>query len=185
MNCSDLVARFTDFLDGSASEEEVVAFEGHLEACESCVRYRAVLEQGSELLRSLPEPELREDFAPRLQHRIYHVDDERVIQDHAASGAPALTVLGIAVLLAAVAWSPTFFGGHPVVQLAPIVVDRAPTRSPFRPASTTPPGTFSTKTPADLAEGLWANTLLYDYSPLSQRYDQRARGRRRASGFDR
>jgi hypothetical protein len=41
-----------------------------------------------------------------------------------------------------------------------------------------PPGTVSTRTPADIASGLWENTLLYDYSALSQRYDQRARVRR-------
>lgn len=185
MNCSDLLARFTDYLDGTASDEEMVEFERHLDTCASCVRYRAVLERGADLLRALPEPELREDFGPRLQHRMYHVDDERVLGAHAASGAPALTVLGIAVLLTAVAWSPTLFTGQPLVQLEPIVVDRAPTRSPVRPASVTPPGTFSSKTETVLAEGLWANTLLYDYSPLSQRYDRRARAKRRARAFDR
>jgi anti-sigma factor RsiW len=185
MNCSDLLVRFTDYLDGTASEEEVVEFERHLDGCASCVRYGAVLERGGELLRSLPEPELREDFRPRLQHRMFHVDDERVLGAHAASGAPALTVLGIALLLTAVAWSPTVFAGRPAVQLEPIVVDRAPTRSPFRPVSVTPPGTLSSKTPGNLAEGLWANTLLYDYSLLSQRYEKRARARRRASEFDR
>jgi len=178
MNCSDLVERFTDYLDGSVSEEDGASIDRHLDECASCVRYKTVLAHGADLLRSLPEPELREDFVPRLQHRLYHVDDERALGDQAASGTSALAVLGIAVLLSAVAWSPTFFGGARIVELAPIVVDRAPARTPVRPASATPPGTFSTKSQADLREGLWANTLLYDYSPLAQRYDRRARVRR-------
>lgn len=178
MNCSQVVANFTDYLDGVASAEDVAAIERHLESCPTCHRYETVLRRGSRLLRSLPEPELREDFAPRLQHRLFHVDNERAINATAESGAPALTVLAIAVLLAAVAWSPTLFQSETVIQLEPIVVDRAPVRNAVRPVSVTPPGTFSSATPGGISEGLWANTLLYDYTPLSQRYDQRARVRR-------
>jgi len=185
MNCSDLVRQLTDYLDGNASEAESAAIDRHLEGCPSCVRYKNVVEYGPELLRSLPTPELREDFRPRLTHRLYHVDDERVLSAHSSSGTPAMTVVGIAILLTAVAWSPTVFSGAPMVELPAIVVDRAPARSPIRPADGTPPGTFSSKSDdADLDEGLWANTLLYDYSPLSRRYDQRARGRQ-AGLFDR
>lgn len=185
MNCSDLVAQLTDYLDGRTSEAEGEAIEAHLAGCSSCVRYKNVVEHGPELLRSLPAPELREDFRPRLKHRLYHVDDERVLAAHAASGTPALTVVGIAILLTTVAWSPTLFSGAPSVELPPIVVNREPTRLPVQPANGTPPGTFSSKSDdGDLDEGLWANTLLYDYSPLSRRYDQRARGRQ-AGIFDR
>jgi len=184
MNCSAVVANFTDYLDGRASEAEAAAIEEHLEGCPSCVRYRNVLVHGADLLRSLPEVELREDFEPRLTHRLYHVDDERTLTSHAASGTTALTVLGIALLLTAVAWSPTLIPGAPVVELPPIVVDHAPRRSPVRPVSLTPPGTFSTKGEATFDEELWANTLLYDYSALSQRYQERARARRARLLFD-
>lgn len=178
MNCSDVVGRFTDYLDGVSPEDVVEAIDRHLEGCPSCVRYKNVLVHGGEILRSLPQPELQDDFEPRLRHRLYHVDDERALGAHAASGTPAMTVLGIALLLTAVAWSPTLFSGAPDVQLPPIVVDRAPEPTPVRRASATPPGAFSTKSDTDLSEGLWANTLLYDYTPLSQRYDQRGRARR-------
>ena len=178
MNCSEVVTRFTEYLDGNSSREEEVAIEQHLEGCPSCVRYRNVLVHGSDLLRALPQPELREDFEPRLKHRLYHVDDEQALVAHGASGAPALSVLGIALLLTTLAWSPTLFSGAPTMELEPIVVDRAPRPSPFRSASVTPPGTFSTKNDADLEEGLWANTLLYDYTPLSQRYERRESVRR-------
>lgn len=178
MNCSQVVAHFTDYLDGTASAEEAGAIERHLDGCPKCVRYQNVLRNGSALLRTLPEPELREDFVPRLQHRLFNVDNERAIRATADSGAPAMTVAAIAVLLAVIAWSPVLFNGAPVVQLEPIVVDRAPPRNAVRPVSVTPPGTFSTANQDGLPEGLWANTLLYDYTPLSQRYEQRARVRR-------
>ena len=177
MNCTEVVARFSEYLDGTASETDVAAIDRHLSECNRCVRYRNVLVHGTKVLRTLPEPEMQEDFVPRLRHRLYHVDDERTLRVHASSGAPAMTVLGIALLLTAAAWSPLLVSRAPVVQLPPIVVDRAPTRSPFRPASS-PPGMFSTKGDTDLDAGLWDGTLLYEYTPLSQRYGERARVRR-------
>lgn len=178
MNCSDFVARFTDYLDGSARPEDVRAMDEHLEGCDSCRRYKNVIEHGASVLRSLPEPELREDFAPRLQHRLYHVQDERTSSDHVASRAPALTVLGIALVLTAVAWSPLLRSGVPVIELDPIVVDHAPTTFQVVPASTRGVQPAS----PDLDGRLWDNTRLYEYSPLSRRYDGRPRPRQ--VGFD-
>ena len=169
MNCSEFVARFTDYVDGDAPSIDVEAMEEHLGGCESCRRYRTVVEHGAALLRSLPAPELREDFEPRLQHRLYHVQEERSISDHATSRMPAFAVFGIAVLLTAVAWSPLLKGSAPVVQLEPIVVDRAPA-TPVRPASTQRRPLELRAAPA-LDEGLWDDTRLYEYSPLSRRYD--------------
>jgi len=177
MNCSDFLSRFTDYRDGALAPTEVETLESHLRDCEACRRYRTVLERGSNLLRSLPEPELRSDFVPRLRHRLYHVDDERALAAH-QSGASALTVLGIAIILTALAWAPVLRGAGGDLVLEPIVVDRAPDRSPFRPVMLTPPGTFSTSTPAEIPSTLFENALLYDYSALSQRYEQRTRVRR-------
>lgn len=185
MNCSDVVTRFTDYLDGVSPPAEQTAIEEHLEHCSTCVRYRNVLVHGAELLRKLPEPQLKDDFEPRLRHRLFHVDDERVLTAHAASGAPAMTVLSIALLLTAVAWSPTLFLGAPTVELPVIVVDDPPRRGSGRPVSVTPPGVFSTtQSEPEIDEGLWANQLIYDYSPLSQRYERRSRVRR-VGQFDR
>lgn len=185
MNCSDVVACFTDYLDGVSPPAERTAIGNHLEHCSTCVRYRNVLVHGAELLRALPEPELRDDFGPRLKHRLFHVDDERALTAHAASGASAMTVLSIALLLTAVAWSPTLFMRAPAVQLPVLVVDGPPRRGATRPMSVTPPDVFSTtEVEPDLDEGLWANQLIYDYSPLSQRYERRS-SVRRVGQFDR
>ena len=177
MNCSEVVARLTEYLDGDTSSEEAATIQQHLGLCSACVRYRNVVVNGEQLLRALPEPELREDFARRLQHRLFQVDDERLLGVHATSGTPAMTVLGIALFLTVVAWSPTLFTGSRAVELAPIVVDRAPPLSPVRAASSLSGG-LSSKTGDDLDGGLWENTSFYDYTPLSQRYDQQVRGGR-------
>ncbi|HUF75957.1 MAG TPA: zf-HC2 domain-containing protein [Longimicrobiales bacterium] len=171
MNCSEFVARFTDYADGEAPPTDVEAMEEHLGSCESCRRYRSVVEHGAALLRSLPAPELREDFQPRLQHRLYHVQEERSLPEQVTSRTPAFAVFGIALLLTAVAWSPLLRGSAPVIQLEPIVVDRAPTAPRVRPVSTQRRPLQLRAAPA-LNEGLWDDTrLLYEYSPLSRRYD--------------
>lgn len=173
MNCTTFVARFTDYLDGVLSSADGRAMEQHLEGCVSCVRYKNVVEHGRSVLLSLPVPELRDDFSSRLEHRLLHVADEQVLPDEVASRAPALAVLGIAVLLTVVAWSPLLLGGAPVVQLAPIVVDHAPTRM-----RTLPMG-LSVQPASDDPEGLpvldrqlWDDTRLYEYSALSRRYPE-------------
>lgn len=173
MDCSELIASFTDYIDGSAPSHEVRAMEAHLAHCDSCRRYKAVLQHGSSLLQTLPPAELREDFAPRLQHRLYHVQEEGSLSDHVTSGAPALTVLGIAVLLTAVAWAPMLRASAPLVQLEPIVVDRAPSRLQPAPVAL-PPGTRSSPEDKELDEDLWDDARLYEYSPLHRRYQSDA-----------
>lgn len=168
MDCSELIARLTDYLDGVAPASEVRAIEEHLAQCVSCRRYRTVLEQGSSLLRSLPGVELREDFAPRLQHRLFHVQEERSLSEHVASGAPALTVLGIAVLLTFVAWAPMLRASAPVVELDPIVIDRIPSRSTSPPAIFT--GSLRQTSSDQLDADLWDDARLYEYSQLHRRY---------------
>lgn len=171
MDCSELIARYTDYVDGTAAPDEIRAMEAHLAGCVSCRRYRSVLEHGSALLQSLPAVELREDFEQRLQHRLYHVQDEHTLSERVMSGAPALTVVGIAVLLTAVAWAPLMHGSAPQVQLAPIVVDRAPVRRTVLPAvrmRTVP----SRPAEPDLDAELWNDdTRLYEYSQLRRRYE--------------
>lgn len=176
MNCSEFVTRFTDYVDGGAPHEDMRAMEEHLCGCDSCRRYKTVVEHGAQLLRSLPAPELREDFEPRLQHRLYHVQEERVLSEAATSRTPALTVLGIALLLTAVAWSPLLRTGAPVVELPPIVVDRAPLPLRVRPAGAEAGPLRLRATPA-LDQGLWDDTRLYEYSPLSRRYERDLRAR--------
>ncbi|MEX2466955.1 MAG: zf-HC2 domain-containing protein [Gemmatimonadota bacterium] len=179
MNCTDFVDRSSDYFDGSAPAGERALMDAHLYACDSCRRYKAVYEQGTSLLRSLPEPELGEDFEPRLRHRIFHVDDRRALIDNSGSATPALTVLGLAVLLTVVAWSPLLREEPPVVDLAPIVVDQV--RQP-EPASRSAGGYASAVAFSALDRGLWDDARLYEYTRLSKRYARE--GGLRRIGFD-
>lgn len=169
MTCSEFVESYSEIRDGTASAEAVRSVEEHLASCGTCRRYRRVLERGADLLRALPQPEIRDDFGPRLQHRLLHEEQEAFLRRHANSGATALAVMGMAVLLVAVAWAPALRRA-PVVELAPIVVSTPPGALRARPASFTAfaPRVAAATLPADL----WgdARTLLFQYSRLAQRY---------------
>jgi hypothetical protein len=170
MDCAEFLGGFSEVADGLASEERREAAELHAQECPSCRRYRAVLRTGTEILRSLPDPDVRDDFGPRLEHRLFHVADELADPD-AGSATPALTVLGMAVLLTVVAWSP-ILGRAPVVELDPIVVSRPPSARMLRPMNALPGFSQPTRSWTDLSKGLWDDprALLYEYSELSQRY---------------
>ena len=178
MNCSDYMVALSDYLDDNILEGDVHRLDAHLESCAACNRYRAVVEKGSELLRSLPEPELTKDFGPRLQHRLYHVDEETALFG-AISATPVMTVVGMAFLFTAIAWSSTLWQKVPEIALEPIVVNQSPVELPSRPVSAML-NRMLPRSSADFERGLWddAHNLLYEYSPLSQRYRQRGRVRR-------
>ncbi|HET9948742.1 MAG TPA: zf-HC2 domain-containing protein [Longimicrobiales bacterium] len=173
MDCSIFVARVSDYVDRTAPYEDLQEMEKHLARCGSCRRYARVIERGAELVRSLPQPPLRDDFEPRLRHRLYHVQEERAFPEQVASRAPALTVLGIALLLTAIAWSPVLRGAAPVVQLDPIVVSRAPARETGGPLAWQEPLSLAraaAPSAGALDSELWADARLYEHSPLSRRY---------------
>ncbi len=174
MTCTEFVEGFSGYYDGTAPEAFIEDAEEHLEDCPTCRRYRHVMARGAELLRSLPEAQVIEDFAPRLQHRLYHVDEEASLRSHTSSGTTALALVGMAVLLAAAAWSPALRSVVPTVELEPIVVSRPRARAFLRsfPAYSPHFGSQQRVTNA----GLWddASVLLFQHSPLYQRYGTRS-----------
>lgn len=150
--------------------------DDHLARCGSCQRYKTVVEQGRSVLLSLPVPELGDDFSSRLEHRLFRAA-EVLPSDDVASRAPALAVLGIAALLTIVAWAPLLLGGSPVVQLQPIVVDHAPVTPPRLPATLASRRQTPVENLGGAASRIWEDLLLYEYSPLSRRYQETARTR--------
>lgn len=173
MTCTEFVEGFSGYYDGTASGTFAREAADHLESCPDCRRYRHVMHRGAELLRALPEPEVNEDFAPRLQHRLYHVDEEASLRGHTSSGTTALALIGMAILLAAAAWSPTFRPTTPTVELEPIVVSRPPARTLLRSFGSLP--VHFGQQPVRNAE-LWddASLLLFQHSRLYQRYGTRS-----------
>lgn len=174
MECSEFLQRFSEYHDGSLDEESANRFDGHLQGCPSCRRYQEVVAKGGELFRSLDPVEVPEDFRPRLQHRIYHVEDDDVLHGAGgSSGVPAATALGMAVLLALVAWSPSLRAPEPEVELAPITAAQPTEREPRRAVSLERPLVLQpverVRFVGDDRE-LWARSheLLFQFSSLYQ-----------------
>lgn len=170
MTCSDVLARFSEFYDGDAPEEHREAFEVHLAGCPSCRRYREVVDRGIELLRSLPHQRPRDDFRPRLQHAIYHVDQDRARRRSSSSlaGTGAMGLVAAVAILAAILWTPVLFDEVPAVELPPVVVNSPGAPAPADVDATTP--ARGTRPASFLDANLWAqpNTLLFEYSTLQR-----------------
>ena len=162
-------------------------------ACGKCARYQEVVSRSVALLHAMPRAELAESFRPRLQHRLFHLDDGGAEgRPGRGSATPAVTVLGMAILLTAIAWSPTIGSSVPEVELPAIVVSGPPLLDPLLDPDAAGLMPVSSGVPASsdlFPGGLWsdAKSLLYEYSPMSERYrGQRNPGERvlRRTGLD-
>jgi len=106
---------------------------------------------------------------------LFHlVDVVAVGQSGRGSATPAMTVLVMAILLTAVAWSPTLGSGVPEVDLPAIVVSGPPLLDPLfeSDAAGAMPVSFDVSASSGLFPGgLWsdARRLLFEYSPMSGR----------------
>lgn len=174
MDCSEYLEHASEFLDGRAEESLAGRIDGHLSRCPRCRRHNTILEEGLRLLQTLPEIDIPSDFQPRLDHRIFHLEDgSSLAREHLGSGVTAVSVLTMAVLMAFAAWTPRMSGSdRTALELPAVVVNERPERS-FTPRARPP--TFSRGlslfTTADFQEGVWGDThqLLFEYSSLSAR----------------
>jgi hypothetical protein len=186
MNCSEFLSSFTTFYDAAPGSPERAAAEEHLGCCESCQRYVDVVDRGVSMLKAMPAPALPTNFGSRLEHRLMHVmDEENRFRSGTESAIPVVTILGMAILLTAVAWTPKLLRSTPEVVIAPIVVSEPPEDSaPFGTAR--PPFLLGDVNPSPLrmGEGLFDDptSLFYQYSPLAAKY--RNSGLLRRTGLD-
>jgi len=74
--CSKFLVWHSAYLDDDLSAAERAEHEAHEAACSSCAHYASVLRRGTGILREIPELTPSADFHERLQHRIFHVQDE-------------------------------------------------------------------------------------------------------------
>ena len=169
MECSDFLRRFSEFYDAPPGAPVRRESEAHVAECAKCARYEQVVSRGVTLLQTMPRVEFADSFRPRLEHRLFHIDDGDVTV-HTASGSavPVAAAVGMAILLSFIAWYPSFGRATPEVMLPAIVVSAPPAMEPLfntdafgRPVAA----------PRTLGSGLWSdpNTLLYEYSPMSER----------------
>jgi anti-sigma factor RsiW len=120
-SCERFLAGYSAFRDDALPWEERMEMEVHLDECPSCAKYDRVVSRGTEVFRELPQLEVSEDFAARLQHRIYTEDLEAARARNASRSATALATMGMAAAIAAAAWVPLvrqYSGGEAPLQSA-------------------------------------------------------------------
>ncbi len=121
MDCERFLERYSDFVDGLLDEARISECESHLEECPACARYSHVVDTGLRIFRDLPEAEPARDFAGRLRHRLYHVEDSIPWATRHPGGSAALFAVA-AVGLLSLFWLP-FATQMPVeVEFAPVAV---------------------------------------------------------------
>ena len=99
MLCKEFIQGHTRYRDGLLTAEERGRFDAHMEKCASCRRYETVLSRGIAMWRALPPVETSPDFRPRLQHRLFHVDDGGKLRFRTQIGRAAAIVLATAGLV--------------------------------------------------------------------------------------
>jgi hypothetical protein len=70
MHCSEFRKRHLPFVDGTMSEADMVAMQGHLSECDECMRHDTALRRGLLVFRNLAPVEPSPDFATRLHARL-------------------------------------------------------------------------------------------------------------------
>ncbi len=169
MDCSEFLSRFSEFYDAPQGAPVRQEAEAHMAECGKCARYQDVVSRSVALLQVMPRAELAESFRPRLQHRLFHLDEGGPVAGPGkGSATPALTVLGMAILLTAVAWSPTIGNGVPEVNLPAIIVSGPPMFNPLLQPDVLGPTPVSSGL---FSGGLWSEpeNLLFEYSSMGER----------------
>lgn len=136
MSCDEFIQGYSEYRDGQLSAEARVRFERHLSRCDHCARYHSVVDRGVGLWCDLPGAEPSPDFLPRLQHRLYHVDDAARLTSRRALGSAALVAVATVGLLA-VTWLPFATRMTVEIELPPVAV-----KVPAAAAAQRQPGLF-------------------------------------------
>ena len=131
--CRKFLDRYSEYRDGRLDTEARSSFVGHMARCSSCRRYDRVIRRGVRVLR---EPVAASSAATmsiaEVRFRATAFERESLALGAAGSGVALSAAAVVALLLAAIAWSPFFAGTTPEVDMPPVVAGAPP-----------PPGTPS------------------------------------------
>jgi anti-sigma factor RsiW len=173
LDCSAFLEDYSSFRDGLLPEGRQEVFEQHLAGCARCARYDRVLGSGVEVFRGLETVEPSCDFMVRLQHRIYHVEEEMRSSRQRSSGASVGFTLAIAAVIGVSAWAPVLRPEAGVVELPPMAAN-----APVPPQEVALPPVFRSgpvpRAPeidvsfagAEIPASPVPPSLLFRYSPL-------------------
>lgn len=171
VDCSEFLCEYTDFRDGFLVGSRREALRAHLLACPSCTRYDQVVREGAELVRELPQVFPSEDFNARLQHRLYHLDDELAVERRRTSEVSLAVAIMLAAAIGLSAWAPTVRPKPSVVSLPPVVA-HAPLRLEatdllFRPGPLIRPSPYSASyTSYPVLDRPTTGGMFFRYSPV-------------------
>ncbi len=137
MDCKTFLDGYSDYRDGLLDAAAYAEFDDHMAECASCARYDRVVAGGVQVLHELPELEVSEDFMERLQHRLWHAQDDRAAaRARRARRAPrraASVAVAAAASVAAVALVPGVYDRiAPTVTMLPSVAASTPSAVPYR-----------------------------------------------------
>ena len=128
--CRKFLARYSQYRDGRLDNEDRSFFIGHLARCSSCRRYDRVIRRGVQVLREPVEAPTAPSLSMvEVRLRATAFERESLALGTAGSGVTLSAAVLVALLLAAVAWSPFFSGTTPEVAMPPVVAGAPPPTS--------------------------------------------------------
>ena len=151
-DCRAFLDRYSDYRDGRLGEEDRSRFMGHMAECGPCRRYDHVIRKGVDVLRGTPQGGRRRRLSIGDVRRLAtEFERESLAPGAPGSGVTLAAVATVALLLAAVAWSPILSRHTPEVSLPPVVagVPPAPVVPSF-PVSETGAGDFGQSDPGEI-----------------------------------
>jgi hypothetical protein len=105
MTCQEYLALYSELLDERLDSVKQARCREHLQGCSTCANYDRLMRRGLRLVHEMPEITPSPDFHLRLQHRLFHMQDDFGQNDRFAA-AGAAVALAVAGLIALAAWSP-------------------------------------------------------------------------------
>jgi hypothetical protein len=165
VDCSQFLDGYSDFRDGLLQGAVLKEYEEHLSVCSSCSRYDRVVGRGAQIFRELPPLDPSYDFLPRLQHRIYHLEEETRRSGRRASGTSVALTLAITVMLGMAAWAPTVRPRPAVVELPPVAAHAPHRAAPVPVLFRAGPLLAPVAQPVAVSAPP-VSTLFFQYSPL-------------------
>jgi|TARA_B110000014_G_C20112838_1_gene586716 hypothetical protein len=164
MKCWEFVEKFVEFEDAQDDAPIRKTGEEHLLQCEKCRRYSAVVSEGLLILKEMPPEELPEKFWASLEHRIFHVRDEKMLKGHLHSSVKNFAI-ACSFILIAFFISNSYMSNDlgPDIELPAIIVSKS--SDGFRVSPEIPTKTM-------FVNRFWSdiNGLMYEYSTMSERY---------------
>jgi predicted anti-sigma-YlaC factor YlaD len=109
MDCTEFLARYSDYDDSLLSAAELERFQAHLSRCGPCSRYDRVLRKGRMLARQRSPLQGTAEFMPRLHRRLWQDRTQRRRPAPPALGGVAIALAAVTVILTAF-WVITLLG---------------------------------------------------------------------------